>query len=301
MSIPAPHSVVGHSPRPLSDSIYRVTPDLRAASTTAFWNTIRAPKFVTRQGFNVEQAQLELQLKVWKELAISKQVLMRSATDALKLDPNCTQDELKQALDAALKKVAEADSSVVIAREQAKQAVSEMEKKLTLSVQAHTAAEATIVELRTTQENITKQASADRVAFAKEVQALKDRVAEKDKAIKAINTALADTPENVIKKMKTLKKEKQDEADARRQVEGTFNNLRKEKQELEQQLAEVKDKSTKLATQYRDTHALSVTLHEKLKPLIADAKELPALPELDEKLLEDGKPADANGKSKSKK
>lgn len=249
----------------------------------------------------MEQAQLELQLKVWKELAISKQVLMRSATDALKLDPNCTQDELKQALDAALKKVAEADSSVVVAREQAKQAVSEMEKKLAMSVQAHAAAEATIVELRATQETITRQAGADRASVAKEVQALKDRVAEKDKALKAINTALADTPENVIKKMKTLKKEKQDEADARRQVETTFNTLRKEKQEVDQQFAESKEKATKLATQYRDMHALCVTLHEKLKPLIADAQELPALPELDEKLLGDGEPVDAKGKSKPKK
>ena len=61
----------------------------------------------------VEQAQLELQLKVWKELAISKQMLMRTAAEALKLDPNCSQEELKAALEAALKKVAEADASVV--------------------------------------------------------------------------------------------------------------------------------------------------------------------------------------------
>jgi colicin import membrane protein len=259
------------------------------------------PEIQTSQGLNVEQAQLELQLKVWKELAISKQVLMRSATDALKLDPNCTQDELKQALDAALKKVAESDSNVVIAREQAKQAVSEIEKKLTVSVQAHTAAEATILELRATQDALSKQGAGDRVSSAKEVQALKDRVAEKDKALKAINTALADTPDNVIKKMKTLKKEKQDEADARRQLEASFNTLRKEKQDLDQKFSETKDKNEKLATQYRDTHALSVTLLEKLKPLVAeaDAKDLPAVPELDKKLLGEEE-ADAKGKKAKK-
>lgn len=239
----------------------------------------------------MEQAQLELQLKVWKELAISKQVLMRSATDALKLDPNCTQDELKQALESALKKVAAADASVVTAQEQAKQAVATAEKKLADSIKAQTAAEATIVELRTAQENSTRQIATERAAVAKELQALKDRLAEKEKALKAINTALADTPENVIKKMKTLKKEKQEEADARRLIEGQANTLRKEKRDLDQQLTETKDKSGKLETYYRDTHALCVKLHEQLKPLVADAKDLPAVPEIDTKLL-DGEKAD---------
>jgi hypothetical protein len=39
-------------------------------------------------------------------------------------------------------------------------------------------------------------------------------------------------------------------------------------------------------TQYRDLHALCATLHEQLKPLVADAKDLPALVELDAKLIE---------------
>jgi hypothetical protein len=42
----------------------------------------------------VSQSQQDIQLKVWKELAISKQMLMRMATDVLKLDPECTQEEL---------------------------------------------------------------------------------------------------------------------------------------------------------------------------------------------------------------
>jgi len=64
----------------------------------------------------MQPAQFELQLKVWKELAISKQVMMRTAAEALKLDPECTPEELKQALDGALKKVAAADASVVAAK-----------------------------------------------------------------------------------------------------------------------------------------------------------------------------------------
>ena len=64
----------------------------------------------------VSQAQQDLQLKVWKELAISKQILMRAAAEALKLDPECTQDELKEALEGALKKVAKADSDLFNAK-----------------------------------------------------------------------------------------------------------------------------------------------------------------------------------------
>lgn len=177
----------------------------------------------------MEQAQLELQLKVWKELAISKQVLMRSATDALKLDPNCSQDELKVALDAVIKKIAEADSSVVIAREQAKQSIAEMEKKLAAAEKARAIAEATAEETRIAQENAARQIATERANFTKEMQQMKSVVAEKDKAVKAINAALADTPENVVKKLKALRKEKQDEADGRRLVEANVATLRKEK------------------------------------------------------------------------
>jgi chromosome segregation ATPase len=234
----------------------------------------------------VEQAQLELQLKVWKELAISKQVLMRSATDALKLDPNCSQDELKTALESALKKVADADASVVRAQQEAKQAVTSMEKKLADSLKAQASAETTAAQLQTTLDNATKQIAIERTAIAKELQGYKDRLAEKDKAIKAINTALADTPENVLRKMKALRKEKQEEADARRQVESTANTLRKEKREQDQQLTELKDNSAKLVTLYRELHAVCTKLQEQLKPLLAQDAELPALPELDAKLLE---------------
>ena len=137
----------------------------------------------------MEQAQLELQLKVWKELAISKQVLMRSATDALKLDPNCSQEELKVALDAVIKKIAEADSSVAVARAEAKQAITEMEKKLTVAEKARTVAEASAEETRLAQENASRQIEIERANFTKEMQQMKGVVAERDKTVKAINAA----------------------------------------------------------------------------------------------------------------
>ena len=243
----------------------------------------------------MEQAQLELQLKVWKELAISKQMLMRSATDALKLDANCSQDELKVALDAVIKKIAEADSSVAVARQEAKLAILEMEKKLQLAEKARTAAEATAEEVRASHDSASKQMEIERANFTKEMAQMKAFVADKDKTMKAINAALADTPENVVKKLKALRKEKQDEADGRRQVEATMNSLRKEKQQIDEQLTKANEKGTKLVTAYTDTHQLASKLHEQLKPLLTDEKDLPALPELDKSLTEEAKDEPAKG------
>jgi uncharacterized phage infection (PIP) family protein YhgE len=247
---------------------------------------------------NVEQAQLELQLKVWKELAISKQILMRSATDALKLDPNCSQDELKVALDAVIKKIAEADSSVAVARQEAKTAITEMEKKLQIAEKARAIAVASADEVRIAQDSASRQIEIERANFTKEMQQMKSVVAERDKTVKAINAALADTPENVVKKLKALRKEKQDEADGRRQAESNMATLRKEKQQTEEQLTKANEKSAKLVTAYTETHALATKLHEQLKPLLADDKDLPALPELDKSLTEEAKdePKGKNGK-----
>ena len=122
----------------------------------------------------------------------------------------------------------------------------------------------------------------DRAAAAKELQKVKDRVAEQEKALKAINTALSDTPENVIKKMNVLKKQKQEEADLRREIETSLNTLRNEKKQQDQKAAA----GEKLAPQYRELHEISVKLHERATAALPDAKDLPVVPELDAKLLE---------------
>jgi len=234
--------------------------------------------------FDVDQAQLELQLKVWKELAISKQVLIRGAAEALKLDPNCSHDELKDALENVLKKIAAAEAQVAETREQAKQQIAALEAKLTAATKAQAKAEAQVAELQKAQENTTQAIAVERASTANEIKKLKERIAEKEKEIKAINTALSDTPENVLKKMNQLKKEKRAEADLRKQEEATANALRADKRKLEQQLAETKKTSESLATKYRDLHALCVKLRDQLKEADAKAK-LPEVPELDEKLL----------------
>lgn len=235
---------------------------------------------------DVNQPELELQLKVWKELAISKQVLMRTATDALKLDPNCTQEQLKEALESVIQKIAKSETHVAQVQAEAKNAIASVEKKLAASEKAQAAAVATIEQLQAAQENTARDIVAERTGTTREIQKLKERVAEQEKAMKAINTALSDTPENVLRKMNVLKKQKQEEAEARRAVESALNTMRADKRKQEQHTTEVLKDSTKLLQSYRDLHAACAAMHEQLKPLVADAKDLPALPELDTKLVE---------------
>ena len=239
------------------------------------------------KGNDVDQAPIELQLKVWKDLAISKQILMRTAAEALKLDPSCSQDELQQALETVIKKINKADAEVIAAQENARQAITAMEKKVVASEKAMVIAQTTAAELQATLDNATRQMAAERIAIAKEAQKLKDQLADKDKSLKGINVALADTPENVLKKMNVLKKQKQEEADARRNVETALNTLRTEKRQQEQQMADVQRNAAKLIGQHRELHALSLKLHEQLKPLLAEGTEAPTVPELDTKLIEE--------------
>ena len=245
----------------------------------------------------MSQAQQDLQLKVWKELAISKQILMRAATDALKLDPECTQEELKEALEGALKNVAKADTDLFNAKEEAKVAITALEKKVAASEELLAIAQKTAAEAKAAQEDAVQQIANQRAAAARELQKVKDQLAERDKALKAINTALADTPENVLKKLSALKKQKQEEADARRQVESALNTLRTEKRQQDQKSADVLRNGATLVSRYRDLRALSLKLHEQLQPLVEDAKSLPEIPELDADLLEAiEQPADSTSK-----
>jgi colicin import membrane protein len=234
----------------------------------------------------VSQTQQDLQLKVWKELAISKQMLMRAATDALKLDPECTQDELKEALEGALKKVAKADTDLFNAREEAKAAITALEKKVAATEERLSIAQKAEAEAKATLEDTVQQMANQRAAAARELQKVKDSLIERDKSLKAINTALADTPENILKKMNRLKKEKQEEADARRQIESALNTLRTEKRQQDQKLADALRHGATLVSRYRDLHALSLKLREQLQPLVGDATSLPEIPELDTALLE---------------
>lgn len=74
-------------------------------------------------------AQPAITLDVWKELAIHNQMLIRTVTDALSLDPDCADEELKAALDAGLKRIQDAQNLVSAAEEKNKIAIADIEKK----------------------------------------------------------------------------------------------------------------------------------------------------------------------------
>ncbi len=237
----------------------------------------------------MDQADFELQLKVWKDLAISKQILMRTASDALGLDPDCSAEALKEKMDAAIKKAIEAEADISEAQEHAKVAIAVMEKKMAASEKAVSISEAAKKAAEETLQNYEQQMAAERAAHFSEIKKVKAQLVEKDKALKAINKALADTPENVIKKLKTLKKQKDEEAASRKVVTGEASALRKEKRALDKRVSEMKavlEESAKQVEQYRELHKVCETLQEQLKPLVEDEKALPVIPKLDDKALE---------------
>lgn len=222
----------------------------------------------------MDQAKLELQLKVWKDLAVKKQMLMSAATEALGLNAECTMDELKVALDANIQRAKAADAKVKDAEEKAEAAVEAIEKTLAETKKILATTESARNEIETALKTAEQQIATEREANAKEMKKLKTQIIEKDKALKAINVALNDTPENVVKKMKALKKEKNEESAARRTVEGELRAAQKQKQELDKRIAELQEKSAKLAAQYRELHQFAVD------------QKLESLPELNSELLE---------------
>ncbi len=237
----------------------------------------------------MDQADLQLQLKVWKELAIGKQILMRTACDALGIDPDSSAEVLKATLDAAIKRSIEADVNIKETQEHAQIAIGIMEKKVALSERAQMLSEAAKEGALAGQRKIELMIIALREAQEKELTTIKAQLAEKDKFVKAINKTLADTPENVLKKLKTLKKQKDEESEARKLVSNEVVSLRKEKRTQEQRVMTLKaavEQGGKLAEQHRALHAYCETTYEQLKPLVEDAQSLAAPPVLDEKLLE---------------
>lgn len=233
--------------------------------------------------------QENLELKVWKDLAVSKQILMRTASDALGLSADCTASQLEIALNAAIKRGAEADASVSRTLEQTKAEISKIEIDFKNTRRTLAEAQEKITIEETGRQEAEHRVTAARVANAKEVKKATEQLAEKQRAIKAINTALADTPENVVKKLKKLKKEKFDEAAARKRAEDEARKLKSAKKKLEDTIDENKtgiENGVKLAENYRELYELCKNQLEQLESLVEDKDSLAELPKLDEHLLE---------------
>jgi len=232
---------------------------------------------------------VDIQLQVWKDLAISKQILMGAATDALGLDAECSTAELKLALNQAIKRARDADASIVETRSLADQKVAEMKRQTDQALQAREEAKSQVEAAVNARETAERQLSSGKSDNAQALKKARAEVADKQAKLKAISRALADTPENVVKKLKTLKKQKLDESKLRTQAESRIQSMRKEKNKLEAELESHKPllaQAATLAEQLRKLHKLCKQANKTIKKHSENKKDLLTIPKLDEEALE---------------
>ena len=232
---------------------------------------------------------VEVQLKVWKDLAISKQILMGAATDALGLNSECSTEELKTALNEAIKRARDADISIQETRALADQQVEEFRQRAETAERARSEAEEKVAIAEAARSQAEHQLTAGKADNAEALKKARAEVADKQNKLKAISKALADTPENVVRKLKTLKKQKLDEAKLRGQAETKLQKTRKEKSsleaEVETQKATLADVA-KLLEQVKAMRETCVQAEATIKGLSDKKKDQISLPEFDEAAFE---------------
>lgn len=237
---------------------------------------------------------VDIQLQVWKDLAVSKQILMTTATKALGLDEECSSAELKEALQKAIQRANEADTNILQIREKADKEIAEMKQLVSTSDEARRIAEEKVGIAETARETAERQLNLGRITNSDAIKKARAEVTEHQNKLKAISKALSDTPENVVKKLKTLKKQKMEESKLRTQAEKSLKKLQKEKSTVDTELEEHKalvEKSGTLVEQFRELHKLCKEQNKKIKSLSDDKSDLVKIPKLDEELLEALAPA----------
>ncbi len=232
---------------------------------------------------------VEVQLQVWKDLAISKQILMGAATDALGLNAECTTEELKAALNEAIQRAKDADINIQQTRSHAEQQVAEFRSQAEAAEKVRVEAEETVTAALEAREQAERQLATGKADNAEALKKARAEVADKQNKLKAISKALADTPENVVRKLKTLKKQKMDEAKLRGQAESRLQSMRKEKAKLENELEANKsalETAAKLSQQLREMHETCVKAEATIAGLSDNKKDQITVPELDQAALE---------------
>ncbi len=232
---------------------------------------------------------VDVQLQVWKDLAISKQILMGAATDALGLDSECTTGELKLALNQAIQRAKDADINIQETRSHADQQIAEFKARAETAEKARAEAEENVAAATKAREQAEHQLSKGKADNAEALKKARAEVTDKQNKLKAISKALADTPENVVRKLKTLKKQKMDEARLRTQAESKIQSMRKDKSKLEVELETQKstlENASKLVEQVRSLHETCVKAEATIASLSDKKKDQITVPDLDEAILE---------------
>ncbi|MBX2837631.1 MAG: hypothetical protein KTR35_12295 [Gammaproteobacteria bacterium] len=230
----------------------------------------------------MSQTDTEQQIRIWKDLAISKQMLMNEAAAALKLKEDCTADELRSALDAAVKRAREADENMAITRAEADEKIEQMKREIRNVEKSRSEANAAREEAEKKSEAAEQQLNNGRRENAEALKRAKRQVEDKQKELKAINTALADTPDNILKKLKSLKKQKLDEATARKTAEDSNRQLKKQNKEQKEELTKLEtlsENSGALVESFRALQVWAEAASGKLKEAAVDFDDLPTVDE----------------------
>lgn len=239
----------------------------------------------------MSQNDTEQQLRIWKDLAISKQMLMNEAATALKLKDDFSAEDLKAALDTAIKRARDADADMASTREQATAQINDSLEQVKKTNKARTEAETQRDDALKAQQLAEQQLANGRRDNAEALKKVKRQVEDKQKELKAINLALADTPENIVKKLKALKKQKLDEATGRKQAEDSNRVLKKDnkaqKEELEQ-LKSLSESSGALLLAYRELREWADSAKK------ASSDDLADIPTIDASILADIESATTN-------
>ncbi len=228
-------------------------------------------------------------LKVWKDLAVSKQVLMGAATDALGLDAECSTEELRLALNQAIARARDADFNIKETANKAEAQVAEFKQLAVSAESARSEAEIKVEASFKAQEQAERQLATGKSDNADAVKKAKAEVAEKQSKLKSISKALADTPENVVRKLKTLKKQKLDEAKFRGQAESSLLASKKKVAKLEAEIEAQKpvtENAGKLLEQYKALQALCQQANETITKLSDNKEDQLEIPALDAESLE---------------
>ena len=227
---------------------------------------------------------VDIQLQVWKDLAISKQILMGAAADALGLDSECSTDELKTALNQAIQRARDADIQIQETLSNSEQQITEFKRRTEIAEQARSEAEAKVEESVNARAQAERQLANGKADNAEALKKARAEVTDKQNKLKAISKALADTPENVVRKLKTLKKQKMDEAKLRGQAESRLQSMRKEKSRLEAELEAQKpalENAATLLEQIKAMHETCLQAESTINKLSDKKKDQLKLPEFD--------------------
>ena len=214
---------------------------------------------------------MELDLKIWKELAIKKQMLMRAVTDALGLSPEASEEEIEAGIRKGVKQIADTAAIVAKLASDHRLATGELQHKLEQAKGWLATAEARIADLAAEKDSLQNSFNAARDASAVEALNLKSQLEIKTRELKGINSVLGDSPENVAKKMKALNKKKHDATESYKRAETDLKNVTKEKRVLQQALDAEKEKTETLTKEVEAQKAATEESGENQQVDTADA------------------------------